>query len=383
MRSIHIRNLGPIRDVDFRPGDLTILVGPQASGKSLVLQTLKAIVDVDPIVEALKLHGYHWADSPEAFVELVYGEGMRGLVGEKTHIEVDGERWDLVQKGQEVWSKRSRAEPRLFYVPAQRVLTLQEGWPRPFTAFEVGTPFVVKQFSEDLRRLLEEGPDDLRLFPAERRWKQEIRQLVANAVFHDAEVLVDSQRLRKRIVLKVPSGGPLPFLSWSAGQREFIPLMLGLYWLTPTQATSRRRHLEWVVIEEPEMGLHPAAITAVGIIALDLVKRGYKVVLSTHSPHVLELVWAVTRLRASLREHPNKLASLFGLRPTSGVREIAEAMVSKEFRVFYLAHTEDRVVSKDISDLDAESADPDVASWGGLTDLAERAAELVRESVLF
>ena len=44
---------------------------------------------------------------------------------------------------------------------------------------------------------------------------------------------------------------------WSAGQREFVPLLLGMYWLMPPAKISPAQRLEWVVIEEPEMGLHP------------------------------------------------------------------------------------------------------------------------------
>ncbi len=383
MNRLRIQHLGPIQSVDFTPGDLTILVGPQASGKSLLLQTLKAVIDTDPIVEALKLHGYHWGDKPADFVELVFGEGMGSLVDERTALEVDGRPWDPVSAAREAWSKHGRSGARLFYVPAQRVLTLQEGWPRPFTSFDVETPFVVKQFSEDLRRLLEEGLEDLTLFPAERRWKQEIRELVGSSVFHDAQVHVDSARLRKRIVLQVGNDQRLPFLSWSAGQREFIPLMLGLYWLTPTQARPRRGKLEWVVIEEPEMGLHPGAITAFAMVALDLLKRGYKVVISTHSPHLLELVWALTRIRHALSSRPDLLARLFNMKPTSGIQEIGQSIAQKELRVFHMGHTASGVVGKDISTLDPDSDDPDVANWGGLTDFAERANALVSEAVLF
>lgn len=378
-RKLRVRDLGPIRSADIDLGDLTVLVGPQASGKSVVLQLLKAIVDIDAVVEALKLHGFHFK-SREDFVELMFGEGMRGLVGPKTEIEVDGQAWDFKEAADAAWSKRGRQGPRLFYVPAQRVLTIQEGWPRPFTAFPSDTPFVVKQFSEDIRRLLEEM-EESQVFPAF-RWKKEIRDLVAASVFHGAKVNVDRERVRKRLILDF---GPhqIPFLSWSAGQREFIPLMLGLYWLTPAQATPRRQHLEWAVIEEPEMGLHPAAIDAVSLLMLDLLKRGYRVVLSTHSPHLLELVWALTRVQQRLAERPEMIARLFKLEAGAGLKEIGRSLAKKRMVVHHLGHTPAGVYSKDISSLDPASLDPDVAGWGGLTDFAERAEGLVREGLLF
>ncbi|MEZ4238999.1 MAG: AAA family ATPase [Myxococcota bacterium] len=372
-----VQHLGPVAQADLALGDLTILVGPQASGKSLLLQAFNAVEDLDAVVDALKRHGYHWEQSPSDLVELLFGEGMRGLVSPRTEIVVDGEPWDLTAEAQARWSKRGRKGSRVFYMPAQRVLTLQEGWPRPFTAFDVGVPFVVKQFSEDLRRLLEEGLGGDALFPAERRWKREIRELVSDAIFQGAKVKVDPSRLRKRIVLEVGADGDqLPFMSWSAGQREFIPLMLGLYWLMPTQATPRRQSIEWVIVEEPEMGLHPRAITALALALLDLLKRDYKVVLSTHSPHLLELVWAMNELRTHA-DFPDALCELFGVRPTAALREVGEAVLGKQTRVYALGHGAGGAVAKDISSLDPGHPDPDVAGWGGLTDFAERAGDVV------
>ena len=82
-------------------------------------------------------------------------------------------------------------------------------------------------------------------------------------------------------------------MAWSAGQREFVPLLMGLYWLMPAARASQRGDLEWVIIEELEMGLHPRAIAVVLLLVLELLWRGYRVCLSSHSPHVLDLVWAL------------------------------------------------------------------------------------------
>ena len=51
MDSFKITNFGPINKVDIQLGDLTILLGPQASGKTLFLQMLKLLVDKDHIVQ--------------------------------------------------------------------------------------------------------------------------------------------------------------------------------------------------------------------------------------------------------------------------------------------------------------------------------------------
>src|SRR5262245_1327289 len=85
-------------------------------------------------------------------------------------------------------------------------------------------------------------------------------------------------------------------MSWTDGQSEFIPLLLGAYHLLP-KGKPRQSETTWVVIEEPEMGLHPRGISAVMLLVLDLLSRGYKVVLSTHAPLVLDVLWALQRLK--------------------------------------------------------------------------------------
>ena len=58
MESLKIKNFGPIGNVNVAFGDLTFLVGPQASGKSLFLELLKYIVDKDFILSTLRKYNY-------------------------------------------------------------------------------------------------------------------------------------------------------------------------------------------------------------------------------------------------------------------------------------------------------------------------------------
>ena len=49
MEKLSISNLGPIHFADVAFGDFTLLVGPQASGKSVFLQMVKLLADKDSI----------------------------------------------------------------------------------------------------------------------------------------------------------------------------------------------------------------------------------------------------------------------------------------------------------------------------------------------
>jgi hypothetical protein len=155
-------------------------------------------------------------------------------------------------------------------------------------------------------------------------------------------------------------------MTWTAGQREFAPLLLGLYSVLPARKLKKVDGLDWVVIEEPEMGLHPRAIATVMVLVIDLLWRGYRVVLSTHSPLVLDVVWAMREFkhpRAKIKD----LANALELTSQSAVDKLRSA-VSGELRVYYMAHDDrNRVASQDISALRPDAETEGESNWGGLT----------------
>ena len=53
-----VKNFGPIHEVNVELGDLTVLVGAQASGKSLFLQMFKLIKDKNAILKSLENYGF-------------------------------------------------------------------------------------------------------------------------------------------------------------------------------------------------------------------------------------------------------------------------------------------------------------------------------------
>jgi hypothetical protein len=162
-------------------------------------------------------------------------------------------------------------------------------------------------------------------------------------------------------------------MAWSAGQREFVPLLMGLYWLMPSAKVKRRADIKLVIIEEPEMGLHPNAISVVLLLVLELLWRGYRVCLSTHSPHVLDVVWALHVL-AEHGADANRLLKVFDARKTGPMKTVAEEALKKTARVYYFAHNGH---TKDISDLDPGSAELEESGWGGLTDFSSRVQDVV------
>lgn len=365
---LEIHNLGQIKDARLVFGDLTILVGPQATGKSITLQLLKLLVDTGLVQAELRRYGLDWSGELEQLLDVYFGEGMHSIwkVG-MSEVRWNGRTTDL----KAVARRKQRNERQsLFLIPAQRVLALRDGWPRPFSDYAAGDPFAVREFSEVLRRLLESEFTKANLFPQKKRLKEAFRKLLQRDVFGEFELRVDKFRSQKRLVL-----GPsqslevLPQMVWSAGQREFIPLLLGFYWLMPPSKVSRRADITWVVIEELEMGLHPRAIAVVLLMVLELLRRGYRVCLSTHSPQVLELAWAIRNLRDS-GGSADGLLRVFGVSPDQTLRDVAQAALSKSVSVYYF---EQSGHVHNISRLDPSAQAAFEASWGGLSEFSERA----------
>lgn len=375
--TLNLRHIGPIQEADIRFGDLTVLVGPQATGKSIFLQFLKLLLDTGPIFRTLRKHGLDWSKQARGFLEVYLGEGTGGLwQPSKSEISWRG---DSVRLDELVRSKKKGEAEKSFFIPAQRVLTLsRDGWLRPFTDYKAGDPFTVRDFSEKLRVLMETGLGRAEaVYPQPKRLKREIRNLLSLNIFSNFHLQIDRTGPQKRLLLADDHKTKLPFMVWSAGQREFVPLLLGLYWLLPPTKVTRRGSIQWVMIEELEMGLHPKAIETMLVIVLDLLWRGYRVCLSTHSPHVLDLVWALRMLREN-RAEPKAVMRIFDVKPGPTTLKLGQAALEKDAKVYYF---DPDGKTRDISALDPTSVDKSEAGWGGLTELSSRVADVVAEAV--
>jgi hypothetical protein len=130
------------------------------------------------------------------------------------------------------------------------------------------------------------------------------------------------------------------------------------------------------------MGLHPKAIMAVMLLVLDLLSRSYRVVLSTHSPLVVDVVWALKMLQAEGADGRSVLELFDVSDATRATVIMAERALKKAYRVHSLdLGANNSVTSMDISSLDPGSDDPVIAGWGGLTRFSGRIGEVVGAAV--
>lgn len=359
MVAVKVREFGQLAAADVEFGDLTVLVGPQATGKSLLLQLLKLGVDHLAVRNTFRENGLDPGRDWDAFLGLYFGRGMQTLWSNASEVSVGD-----VAIEPSLLRRRARPEAthRVVYIPAQRTLALPDGFPVAFRLLGEDSPFVVRQYSELLRDALVNGQFDRhgRLFPNTGRLTQKLRDSLDRAIFHGASLEFDREQTRKELRLAVAET-ELPMMAWTAGQREVVPLLLATYPLIKAGATSKDASVDWVVIEEPEMGLHPRAILAVMSLVIELVGRGYRVAISTHHPLVLDVVWAMNHVAAA-PSAVGAFAREFGLQKP----RVVEAL-TKIRKVHALDYSGDVVTAHDISELDPSSEVDQERGWGGLT----------------
>jgi len=377
-----IDNVGPIKHADIEFGDLTVIVGPQATGKSVFLQTLKLLIDRDQIHDTFQHHSMSFNGQSDAFLEGYFGRGMAGTWGRNSRISWNGSDVALTEYARPTRS-RIRHE-RLFYIPAQRVMSLPGGISQNFGQFNYGDPYALRAFSDAVHDLIQnEFGAKGELFPAPNKLNDTLRKPISDHLFGGNKLVIDDKDFTKRLALSIPGQkAPLGFLSWSAGQREFAPMLMGLYWLCSVR--SRRRTgatanetIEWVVIEEPEMGLHPQGVTAVLLLVLELLRRDYRVVLSTHSTVVLELIWALQEFK-KLNADESDVREIFDLPSVPAAKELGTVALQKDYRVYFFDRN-DKV--RDISYLSPGAEDVAEAEWGGLSGFSNRTNSVIANVV--
>ncbi len=382
MRNLKIKNLGPIGDADITFGDLTFLVGPQATGKSLALETLKLALDKDAIVSNLVKNGFIIGrGSIERVLNIFYGSGLSKMWKSETEVILDENPFKKIVSKDETDLKEKET---LFYIPAQRVLSVSDGLGRPFMAYNNDMPYVNRAFGEVIRQFIQYGiGKQTTLFPMRSRLKGNIKKRLDDSIFHGASIELEEVDMQRRMIMNVDEL-KISIMSWSAGQKEYMPLLLGIYCLSgPPSKVLEKDEYKYVVIEEPEMGLHPQAIVDVILQIIELMQNGYQVIVSTHSTVFLDFAWAFNRLKKmdNVTGKYNALYELFHVEKGSRMQELLMGIFEKTINVYYMGQegSTGKTKSRNITELNVWSDDPIMEEWGGLASFASRATEIVSQ----
>ncbi|MCG2648520.1 ATP-binding protein [Alloprevotella tannerae] len=377
MQSLKVKNFGPIGNVDVKFGDLTFLVGPQASGKSLFLELLKYIIDKEFVLSTLRKYNYIIdKKNPQKVFDIFFGDGMNKIFKSDIEITYNGE----VVPPDSLLKRNVPKKELMFYIPAQRILSIADGRPKNFMEFDMATPYVLKSFSEALRIYIQGGMGDPdTLFPISNRLKSALKQSFDENIFHGGKIVMEENSGQKKMKMRI-DGMSIPFMTWSAGQKEFMPLLIAFYCLSgPPSQVFKKDNYKYVVIEEPEMGLHPQAIESVLLEILELIHNGLKVIVSTHSTTLLDFAWAFNTIKnSSSVNKEDALYEMFDLRKNTATSQIFEGLLSKQLSTYYFSRSgKGKVLSTDISSLDVGSENSAISEWGGLSQFSSKVADIV------
>jgi len=305
-----IRNFGPIREADIQLRDLTIFVGPQATGKSLAAQALyflRGLEDLlSPSTNAPResvLSALQWWLGNEPSVYTKPGTLLRWNDFELSQEERQQVQWeqnslnpnDAMKKRIQTWWEKGTQHAKTqvdysktqVYIPAGRTLysflTLSSALPlisrfRP----EQQWPGYIITFYETLGKALERLSRDqgqVGLFSDSvslRHLEQEIQPILKGQIqySHDTIVLKTEQVLLRPVNIATGQMEVWPF--WA-----IIESGLKSGTLAPGSQ---------IYFEEPEAHLHPGAQRSVMAMVAFLVRRGVRVLLTTHSPYILYAV---------------------------------------------------------------------------------------------
>lgn len=372
-----VKNFGPIHEVNVELGDLTVLVGAQASGKSLFLQMFKLIKDKNAILKSLENYGFVVNNNLENLLNRYLGEGLSKMLTDKSEFISNDETYI-----REKFESPAEGDPadEVFYIPAQRILSIADGRPKYFMEFSENDPFVLRKFSDTLRLFVQSGLSDSgKLYPLPNRLKSIIKRKYDKTIFHGGEIVFDEKGGQRKIAMNVEDMH-LPLMTWSAGQKEFMPLLMAFYCLSgPPQPVVNRSQYKYIILEEPEMGLHPLAIQAIILQMIEFIHNGHKVIVSTHSPMLLEFVWAYNCLKKIPEDkRVDALCELFDIQCSKNNRKFLNCIYGKDIKTYYFSrNAAGKVEAKDISSLDVFSEDVAINEWGGLTQFSSKTNDIV------
>lgn len=375
---IAVENFGPIQEINVELGDLTVLIGAQASGKSIFLQMFKLMKDRTAILKSLENYGFVVNNKLENLLNRYLGEGLSSMWTQESNFFLNHKQF--TRKCFESSPKGNPAD-KVFYIPAQRILSIADGRPKYFMEFSENDPFVLRKFSDTLRLLIQNGLGESGvLYPLPNRLKSVIKNMYDKAIFHGGKVVLEEKGGQRKIAMNV-GNMHLPLMTWSAGQKEFMPLLMAFYCLSgPPQNVVNRKEYEYIILEEPEMGLHPLAIQTIILQIIEFMHAGYKVIVSTHSPVLLEFVWAYNCLKnIPIDKRVNALCEIFGIKYSKKNNfNFIDIIYEKDIKTYFFSRdTSGKVKAKDITSLDVYSEDVAINEWGGLTQFSSKANEVV------
>lgn len=370
-----LEKLGPIGHLEMKPRQLTVIVGEQASGKSLVAQMLYFFRGLKSHLARIYspdlLEQKNWPDVAarrilDSLRGVPFGNFANGTARLRYRLKSESTGRDIVwtlsvnatnrrvraskelRTQMEVWVGEWKDDPTLLriatlpvhiFIPTERSIFTRLSDVDPSVFFADYQPYPFRQFAALLSKTRDYSvqrslfDDDPRL-PAEIRARREVRRLIRECQLRalSGEAFVQrggSQRWKWRLDGEAGKRKVLPIAATASGQMEAWPFFA----IAAKYGTQVPKcHF---FFEEPETHLHPAAqVEVMNVIAL-LVNRGHSFVVTTHSPYILYVLNNMIQRFLSLRkdvpadEHrwldPDKVAAYrLRQRPEDGFQDVMD-----------------------------------------------------------
>ena len=334
---VAIKNYRSLKDVELRPGPLTVLIGPNGAGKSNILDALRFLKEIHSDPRSREMVTNSQLEERGGYKQVVWG----GLTDEKIEFEVE---FSNSEREPDIPDFRvelqDHPEPHLRY---RAVPIGAERWEGPAGADGINNEYLKManhlqswqfyNFSPELMRkptkvkqenvlnesgsnlstvihsLFSEGHPDLEEAVGMLQVMVPTVERLVSPIFGDGQTYV---ALKEK-------GVENPVGAWGLSDGTLLALAMSV-------ALVVRPEPELICIESPETGIHPQMLQAVADM-LEVASRDTQVIVTTQSPYLLEWLPYESFVVVEKEEGETRLTPL---KHKDGIRETIEALGARD-----------------------------------------------------
>ena len=335
---IAIKNFRSLKDVELRPGPLTILIGPNGSGKSNILDALKFLKEIHSDPRSREMVTNSQLEERGGYKQVVWG----GLTDEKIEFEVEFSnserepdipdfrvelqdhpephlRFRTFPMGSETWDDSAGADGGINNEYQSAVAPLRSWQFYNFSPELMRKPTKVKQehllnesgsnLSTVIHSLFSQVHPDLEEAVGMLQVMVPTVERLVSPIFGDGQTYV---ALKEKDVDN-------PVGAWGLSDGTLLALAMSI-------ALVVRPEPELICIESPETGIHPQMLQAVADM-LEVASRDTQVIVTTQSPYLLEWLPYESFVVVEKEEGETRLTPL---KHKDGIRETIEALGARD-----------------------------------------------------
>lgn len=334
---IAIKNYRSLRDIELRPGPLTVLIGPNGAGKSNIIDALRFLNSIlwrgsgQLMDEVGRRGGWNellWGGQTNSQMRLEIGwedgDGVRvdylgafrqDLMFERESLTVNGERAAIHRAYGEIRSQHGNLQlpDYAFYDFSPSATRGAKPVRREYRLASDGSNLatVVHTLFSDSDPNLDEAVEMLQVCVPT------VEKLVS-PIFGEGQTYI---ALREK-------GVPTPIGSWGLSDGTLLALSIAIALITPQMP-------DLICIESPEDGIHPQMLETIADM-LEVASKHTQVIVTTHSPHLL--YWLPPECFVVVKKEAGE-TNLYPLKDDAELQKIARELGAGE--AFYSGFLED------------------------------------------